>query len=78
MFQLYKRGVTDGMRFKVDVLNTWEMTITPAAGEFVTKKKDNYYFVDANGRSVPLPGKSGIAIRAVNVGGTMSLPRGEL
>ena len=74
VFQLYKRGVTDGMRFKVDVLDTWEMTITPIAGEFVTKKKGNYYFVDANGRSVPLPGKSGIAIRAINVGGTTNRP----
>jgi hypothetical protein len=68
-FQLYKRGVTDGMKFKVDVIDTWNMTITPVAGEFVTRKKDNYYFVDAQNRSVPLPGKPGIALRITNVGG---------
>ena len=69
VFQLYKRGVTDGMRFKVDVIDTWNMTITPVPGEFVTKKKDNYYFVDAENRSVPLPGKPGIALRMIRVGG---------
>ena len=68
-FQLYKRGVTDGMKFKVDVIDTWSMTITPVAGEFVTQKKDNYYFVDAQNRSVPLPGKPGMALRITGIGG---------
>jgi hypothetical protein len=67
-FQLYKRGVTDGMRFKVDVIDTWNMTITPVPGEFVAKKKDNYYFTDASGRSVSLPGKPYLALRIVRVG----------
>lgn len=62
-FQLYKRDVTDGMRFEVDVIDIWEMTIARVPGEFVTKKKDNYHFVDAQGRSVTLPGKPGIAVR---------------
>jgi hypothetical protein len=74
VFQLYKRGVTDGMRFKVDVIDTWDMTITPVAGEFVTKKKDNYSFADAQSRSVPLPGKPGIAVRVINIGGATDRP----
>lgn len=69
VFQFYKRGVTADMKFKVDVIDAWNMTITPVAGEFVTKKKDNYDFVDAQGRSVPLPGKPYIALRIVNVSG---------
>jgi hypothetical protein len=69
VFQLYKRGVTDGMRFKVDVIDTWAMTLTPVPGEFVTQKRDNYYFGDAQNRSVPLPGKPGIALRLTHVGG---------
>lgn len=68
-FQLYKAGVADGMRFKVDVIDTWNMTITPVDGEFVAKKRDNYSFADANGRSVTLPGKAGIALRIVRVEG---------
>jgi hypothetical protein len=62
-FQLYKNGVTEGMKFKVDVLDTWDMTVTPVEGEFVTKKKDNYFFADAGGRVITLPGKPGIALR---------------
>jgi len=73
-FQLYKSGLTDGMRFKVDVIDTWNMTITPVKGEFVTKKKDSYSFTDADGRSVPLPGKSYMALRIVNVGDANNLP----
>jgi hypothetical protein len=73
-FQLYKRGVTEGMHFKVDVIDTWNMTTTPVEGEFVTKKKDNYFFVDAAGRSIALPGKPGIALRIINVGGAADRP----
>ena len=74
VFQLYKRGVTDGMKFKVDVIDTWNMTSTPVKGEFVTKKKDNYSFADANARAVSLPGKPGIALRIVNIGGATERP----
>jgi hypothetical protein len=44
------------------------MTITPVIGEFVTRKKDNYHFVDANDRTVTLPGKPGIALRVRRLG----------
>lgn len=74
VFQLYKRGITENMRFKVDVIDTWNMTITPVPGEFVTKKKDSYSFEDAKSRSVTLPGKPGIAVRVINIGGTTDRP----
>ncbi len=32
------------------------------AGEFVTKKKGDYYFADATGRAVALPGKPYLAL----------------
>jgi hypothetical protein len=57
----------DGFRFSVDVLDTWNMTVTPVPGEFVLKKRDNYSYVDKDGRSVPLPGKPYIAIRMKRV-----------
>lgn len=62
-FQLYKNGVAEGQRYKVDVIDTWNMTISPVEGDFVTKKLDAYHFVDASGRTVKLPGKPGMAIR---------------
>jgi hypothetical protein len=62
-FKLYRTNVSEGMRFRVEVIDVWEMTITPVEGEFVAQRKDRYHFVDAKGRSVPLPGKPGIAVR---------------
>jgi hypothetical protein len=67
-FRLYKNGVADGMRFKIEVIDTWAMTITPVEGEFVAKRANNYDFLDANGRAVPLPGKPGMALRIQRVG----------
>ena len=62
-FELYKDRIANGMKFKVEVLDTWAMTITPVEGEFVTKKKDNYHFIDEKGRAVGLPGKPYMALR---------------
>ncbi|MGD0059370.1 MAG: DUF5605 domain-containing protein [Verrucomicrobiia bacterium] len=73
-FELYKDRIKDGMRFKVDVIDTWDMTITPVDGEFVTKKKDNYHFVDEKGRAVALPGKPYMAVRIRRVPDTKAEP----
>jgi len=67
-FKLYKNGVADGQKYQVEVIDTWAMTVTPVAGEFVTKKLDGYHFVDVAGRSVTLPGKPGIALRVRRLG----------
>jgi hypothetical protein len=67
-FQLYREGVTDGATFKVEVIDTWEMTITPVKGVFVAQAKDRYTFVDVDDRAVRLPGNEGIALRIRRVG----------
>ena len=51
------------MRFTVEVIDTWNMTISPLEGVFEIKKRDNYCFADKDGRSVPLPGRPYIAVR---------------
>lgn len=56
-------ALRDGMKFTADVLDTWNMTVTPVKGEFTLKKQDNYFFADQDGRSIPLPGKPYVAIR---------------
>jgi hypothetical protein len=56
-------GLSNGMKFQVDVLDTWNMTVTPQTGIFTTQKKDNYNFEDAHKRTVKLPGQPWIAIR---------------
>ncbi|MET0267478.1 MAG: DUF5060 domain-containing protein [Duganella sp.] len=66
-FALFKTGLQDGMRFKVEVIDTWNMTITPVDGVFEIKKQDDYMYTEKNGRSVPLPGKPYMAIRIVRM-----------
>lgn len=68
-FQLYKKGLSDGMRFKVEIIDTWAMTITPVEGEFIAKRKDNYTFADENGRAINLPSKPYIALRIRRITG---------
>ncbi len=62
-FELNVTGLEDGMKFQVDVIDTWAMTITPAEGIFEIKRRDRYKFIDVNNCSVALPGKEGIAVR---------------
>lgn len=53
----------NGMKFAVEALDTWNMTVTPVDGVFTLEKKDSYFYGDKDGRSVPLPGKPYMAIR---------------
>ena len=64
---LGKLQSADGMKFTVEVLDTWNMTVTPLPGEFILKKKDNYSYADQDGRSIALPGKPYLAIRIKRV-----------
>jgi len=66
-FALFKTGLKDGMRFKVEVIDTWNMTITPVAGVFEIRKRDDYMYADKDGRSVTLPGRPYMALRIVRV-----------
>jgi hypothetical protein len=61
--------IADGMKFTAEILDTWNMTVTPVPGEFTLKQKDDSLFADANGHSIPLPGKPYIAIRIKRTGG---------
>jgi hypothetical protein len=64
---LFKTGLQDGMKFKAEVIDTWNMTVTPVDGVFEIKKRDDYYFADKDGRSIPLPGRPYMAVRLVRV-----------
>lgn len=70
--KLHKNGLTDGMEFSIEVLDTWGMTITPLEHSLVTKRLDNYFYGDAEGRTIPLPGKPYIAVRLRYTGGEPS------
>lgn len=47
--------MTEGERYQVEIIDTWNMTITINPTVFETKKQDNYRMIDAQGRSVSLP-----------------------
>ncbi|MEQ8848935.1 DUF5060 domain-containing protein [Botrimarina sp.] len=66
-FSLPRHELEDGMRFKVEVLDTWNMTTTPVDGEFVAKQDSQYVFKDESGRVVDLPGKPWVALRITRV-----------
>ncbi|HVS71420.1 MAG TPA: DUF5060 domain-containing protein [Phycisphaerae bacterium] len=72
-FELPKAGLAAGMTFKVEVLDTWGMTVTPVAGEFsiVADGKYRYHATAAEGTAgaIPLPGKPYMALRITRVAG---------
>jgi hypothetical protein len=62
-FALPRHELADGMKFKVEVLDTWNMTIEPIAEPFTLKRESEYTFIDKDARSVPLPGRPAMALR---------------
>jgi hypothetical protein len=62
-FVLYKTGLADGMKFTVEVIDTWGITITPVDEVFEIRKRDDYVFAEKDGRSVSLPGQPYMALR---------------
>jgi hypothetical protein len=74
-FVLYKQGLTAGMKFSAEILDTWNMTITPVEGEFEIKKMNDYDFIDKDGRSIALPDKPYIALRLRRHGDSPTGPR---
>jgi len=61
------RELAEGTSFHIDVIDTWNMTIAPVPGTFVTTRSDknNYTFEDAQKRVIELPGRPWMALRIV-------------
>jgi hypothetical protein len=57
-----------GSKFKVEVIDTWRMTIKPVRGVFDTRKKDRYCYVAKENGIVRLPGRPYMAIRITRIG----------
>ena len=63
IFELPRGKIADGTSFRVEILDTWNMTITPVDGVFKTTAV-NRYVVHAEGdQSVKLPGTPYMALR---------------
>jgi hypothetical protein len=61
------RGGDPKNSFRIDVIDTWNMTITPVEGVFKMQQKDDYDVHDPARPTIALPGKPYIAIRLVKV-----------
>jgi hypothetical protein len=67
-FVLPDDELKDGMRFRVEVIDTWNMKISPIAEPFEVKKLSNYQFIEKNNRKVKLPNKPYLALRIQLIG----------
>ena len=66
-FELPDEALKDGMKFKVEIIDTWNMTITPVDTLFEVEKLDRYKFIDKKKRLVKLPGKSYMAMKITRI-----------
>jgi hypothetical protein len=58
-----KRQASAGMKFTAEVLDTWNMTVTPVPGMFTLSQTTDYLIADQDSRSIPLPSRPYMAIR---------------
>lgn len=58
-----KSELKEGTRLKLEIIDTWNMTITPVDEVFEAVKKDMYTMIDKEGKMVKLPDKPYIALR---------------
>jgi len=66
-FALPDKEMKDGLRFRVEVLDTWHMTITPVEGVVTVKRANDYIMTADDSRTIPLPGRPYMAIRITRV-----------
>jgi hypothetical protein len=74
-FLLPRHGLVDGMKFSAEIIDTWNMTITPVDGAFTIKRRDDYTFVERDGRDIPLPGRAYLTIRLRRIGDAPAGPK---
>ena len=63
LFELPGNKIADGTSFRVEVLDTWNMTITPVDGVFKTTALNRYVVRAAGREPIRLPGKPYVALR---------------
>ena len=68
-FSLPRAGLNAGMRFTVEMLDTWDMTVKPVPGEFKIIEDATYRYRAEGLPRVKLPGKQWMALRIRRVAG---------
>jgi hypothetical protein len=67
-FVLPVKELRKGMKFKADIIDTWNMTVTPVADTFEIGEPPRYRVADVKNRVIGLPGKPYMALRIQRVG----------
>ncbi|MGC4031279.1 MAG: DUF5605 domain-containing protein [Tepidisphaeraceae bacterium] len=62
-FELPRQGLADGMKFRLDVIDTWNMTVTPVKGEFTVTGDTTYRYHAEGDPTLDLPGRPWMALR---------------
>lgn len=68
-FKLPNKGdaLQDGMKFRADIIDTWNMNIEPVEKQFTIEKLNRYSFIDKDKSKIQLPGKPYMALRIKRV-----------
>jgi hypothetical protein len=66
-FELPRAGLNDPLWMRVEVLDTWAMTVTPVPGVFDARPTGKYLYTCVNCPKVQLPGKPFLALRLTAV-----------
>ena len=69
LFELPRQGLSAGMRFRVEVLDTWNMTTKPVAGVFEIITDTTYRYHAKGRKRIKLPGKPYLALRVRRIEG---------
>jgi hypothetical protein len=67
-FVLPVKELRKGMKFKADIIDTWNMTVTPVPDTFEIGEPPRYRVADVKNRVIKLPGKPYMALRIQRVG----------
>lgn len=67
-FVLPVKGLRKGMKFRADIIDTWNMTVTPVPDTFEIGEPPRYRVADVHNRVIRLPGKPYMALRIQRVG----------
>ncbi|HXG12420.1 MAG TPA: DUF5605 domain-containing protein, partial [Gemmataceae bacterium] len=63
VFELPRAGLNDPLTFQIELLDTWEMTVTPVSGVFRAEPQGRYVYTCPSNPRVKLPGKPYLALR---------------
>ena len=66
-FELPRQGLASGMKFKLDVIDTWNMTVTPVADIFTINADTTYRHHAEGDPHIDLPGRPWMALRLTRV-----------